>query len=65
MYPIGLILSLLWLQIPYTIENRIKSDNKCEKRIGIIHFIGISIITIFLIINILLRDDNLAQQCLL
>ena len=52
MYPIGLILALLWAQVPYTIENRIKSDDIYVKIIGIIHFIGVSGITIFLIINI-------------
>ncbi len=52
MYPIGLILALLWAQVPYTIENRIKSDNVYVKIIGVIHFLGVSGITVFLIINV-------------
>ncbi|MFP2995115.1 hypothetical protein ABN763_04360 [Spongiivirga sp. MCCC 1A20706] len=56
MYPIGLILALLWAQIPNTIEKRIKAENVYVKVIGIIHFIGVSGITIYLIFKIFAGD---------
>ena len=48
MYPVGLILSLLWLQINETIK-RITDQQKPLKIIGWLHFAGLSIVTILLV----------------
>lgn len=56
MYPIGLILALLWAQIPNTIEKRIKAENVYVKVIGIIHFLAVSVMTVFLVFKIFAGD---------
>jgi len=49
MYPLGLIIALLWAQIPVSIEKYINSDKWLLKAIGIIHMIFMVVITIYLI----------------
>ena len=48
MYPVGLLLSLLWLQINDTIK-RITDELRPLKIIGWLHFSGLSIVTILII----------------
>lgn len=50
MYPLGLIMALLWAQIPRTIENYLNSEKKILKIIGVIHFIFLSALTIYIFI---------------
>jgi hypothetical protein len=53
MYPVGLILSLLWLQMNSTIENLIISTERKKQIIGWSHFIGLSILTFFIVFQLL------------
>ena len=57
MYPVGLILSLLWLQMNETIDNRIMATGKPAKQIvGWLHFLGLSSITVLIAWRLLLGD---------
>lgn len=57
MYPVGLVLSLLWLQINDTIENKIMAKGHLAKQIiGWLHFIGLTIVTILIAWRLLLGD---------
>ncbi|WP_421765122.1 hypothetical protein [Ekhidna sp.] len=56
MYPIGLVLSLIWGQINVTIENRIKGDNMNTRIIGYVHLIGVSALTVFLIFKLFFTE---------
>lgn len=49
-YPLGLIIALMWAQIPVTIEKYINSDKALLKAIGIAHMIFMIAITIYLVI---------------
>ena len=53
MYPIGLILSLLWGQIVETINTRIGADEKGKQIIGWIHLTAVSGLTIYLTVKLL------------
>lgn len=50
MYPLGLIIALMWAQVPVTIEKYINSDKKLLKAIGIAHMMFMVLVTIYLII---------------
>lgn len=57
MYPVGLLLSLLWLQMNETIDKRILANGEPSKQIvGWLHFIGLSALTVLIGWRLLLGD---------
>lgn len=56
MYPVGLLLALLWLQVPESINNRIAAGRTSLRVVGWIHFISVTLITI-LILSLLIFSD--------
>lgn len=52
MYPIGLVLSLLWLQVIKTIEEGIPSQSIKIQLIGWLHLAFIFIVTILIIVHL-------------
>lgn len=50
MYPVGLILSLLWSQIVETIEERITSSKPSKRILGWAHVLAVSIASIAIVV---------------
>lgn len=58
-YPVGLILALLWAQVPYSIKERIKSEHTGLRIVGWGHLILILSITLYILIKLIINADKI------
>ncbi len=58
MYPVGLIMALLWAQIPPTIEQRIKAPGFSARAIGWAHIVVLSLFTVFFVWKLFTGDTK-------
>jgi len=56
-YPVGLILALLWAQIPKTLDERITNPERGKRIVGWLHLVTLSLLSVVIVVE-MLRDTG-------